>query len=74
MADYEGDSDDDIDNTNKEVNYLKDNDKNSMQYIMIAYLFNNSFMHLLMVQDTLPSNKASTAQHFILDQYAKTVF
>ncbi len=45
-----------------------------MQYVIAAYLSNKSFMHLLMAQDTLPSNKASIAKHFVLDQYVKTVF
>ena len=41
---------------------------------MAAHLLNKSFMHFLMAQDILPSNEVSTAQHFVLDQYAKTVF
>ncbi len=45
-----------------------------MQYVMAAHLFHQSFMHLLMAQDTLPSNEGSTAHHFVLDQYAETVF
>ncbi len=41
---------------------------------MAAHLSNKSFMHLLTAQNTLPSNKGSTAQHFVLDRYAETVF
>ena len=41
---------------------------------MAAHLSNESFMHLLTAQDTFPSNEASTAQHFVLDQYAEKVF
>ena len=80
MADYKGDSDDDgdsdgdIDDVNEEANHSKDNDEDNTQYVMAAHLFNESFMHLLTAQDTLPSNEASTAQHFVLDRYAETVF
>ena len=45
-----------------------------MQYVLAAHLSNKSFMHLLTAQDTLQSNEASTTQHFVLDQYAETVF
>ncbi len=45
-----------------------------MQYVMTAHLSNESFMHLLTVQDTLPSNEASIAQYFFFDQYAKMLF
>ena len=41
---------------------------------MAAYLFHESFMYLLITQDTLLLNKNSIAQNFILDQYAETVF
>ncbi len=41
---------------------------------MAAHLSNKSFMHLLTAQDTLPLNEGSTAQHFVLDWYAETVF
>ena len=74
LADYEGDSDDDIDDVNEEANHSEDNDEDSTQYVMAAHLSNESFMHLLTAQDTLPSNEASTAQHFVLDRYAETVF
>ena len=74
MADYKGDSDDDIDDVNEEANHLEDKDKNNIQYVMTDYLSNKSFMHLFMAQDSLPSNKASSAQHFVINQYAETVF
>ena len=80
MADYKGNSDDDadsdgdIDDINEKTNHSKENNEDNTQYVMAAHLSNESFMHLLMAQDTLPSNKASTAQHFVLDQYAETVF
>ena len=45
-----------------------------MQYVMTVYLFNQSFIYLLMVQNTLPSNKGSIAQYFILDHYTETIF
>ena len=73
MADYERDSDDDIDDVNEEVNHSEDNNEDSTQYIMAAHLSNKSFIYLLMAEDTFQSNKASTAQHFVLDRYAKTV-
>lgn len=41
---------------------------------MATYLLNKSFIHFLIAQDTLLLNKASIAQYFIPDQYAKTVF
>lgn len=31
-------------------------------------------MHLLIAQDSFPSNKSSTAQYFVFNQYAETVF
>ena len=74
MADYKGDSDNDIDDINEEANHSEDNNEDSTQYVMAAYLSNKSFMHLLTAQDTLPSNKANTAQYFVLDRYAETVF
>ncbi len=74
LADYEGDSDDDINDVNEEANPSEDNDKDSTQYVMAAHLSNKFFMHLLTAQDTLPSNKGNTAQHFVLDQYAEMVF
>lgn len=61
MADYKGDSDDNIDGVNEEINHSEDNNKDSTQYVMTAYLSNKSFMLLLMAQDILLSNKASTA-------------
>ena len=74
LADYEGDSDDDIDDVNEEANHSEDNDKESSQYIMAAYLSNKLFMNLLTAQDTFLSNKANTTQHFVLDQYVETIF
>ncbi|WP_375449257.1 hypothetical protein [uncultured Nostoc sp.] len=47
MADYEGDSNDDIDDVNEKANYSEDNNKDSTQYVIAAHLFNKSFMHLL---------------------------
>lgn len=41
---------------------------------MAVYLFNKFFMHLLIAQDMFLSNKADTAQYFILDQYADMIF
>ena len=41
---------------------------------MATHLFKKFFMHYLTIQDTFLSNKGSTAQHFILDQYAETIF
>ena len=41
---------------------------------MAAHLSNKFFIYLLMVQDTLPLNEASIAQHFVLDRYAAMVF
>lgn len=41
---------------------------------MAAYYSSKSFMHFLMTQDIFLSNKTSTSQHFILDQYAKIIF
>lgn len=49
LANYERDSKDDINDVNKKANYLEDNNKDSMQYIMAAYLSIKSFMYLLMV-------------------------
>lgn len=74
MADYEGDSDDEIDDDNKEVIHSDQNNEDSMQYIKAAHLSNKSFMHLLTAQDPLSSNKANLVQHFVLDRYAETVF
>ncbi len=74
MANYEEDSDDDIDNVNEEANHSEDNDKYSTQYVIVAYLSNKSFMYLFTVQDTLLSNEASKTQYFVLDQYAERVF
>ena len=74
MTDYEEDLDDDIEDNNKEVNHSDNNNKDGTQYVMAAHLFNKSFMHLLMVQDILLSNKASIAQYFVFNQYAETVF
>ena len=74
MADYKGDLDDNIDDVNKKANHSENNNKNSTQSIMAAHFSNKSFMHLLTAQDTLPSHKDSTAQHFVLHQYAKTIF
>ena len=74
LADYKGDSNDIIDDVNEKANHSKENHKDNMQYIMAAYLSNKSFMHLLMTQDIFLANKSSTAQHFVLDLYAKKVF
>lgn len=74
MTDYKRDSNNNIEDDNKEVNYLDNNNKNSTQYVMAAYLSNKSFMHLLISQDILRSNEASTAQYFIFDQYIEIVF
>ena len=74
MADYERDSDNNIDDINKEAYYSEDNDKNSTQYVMAAYLSNKSFMRLLTAQDTLLSNEASTTQYFVHDQIVEMVF
>ncbi len=74
MADYEGDSDDDIYNVNEEANHSEDNNEDSTQYVMVAHLSNEFFIYLLMAQDTLSLNEASTAQDFVLDQYVKTVY
>lgn len=41
---------------------------------MAVHLFNESFIHLLIAQDILLSNKTSIAQYFVLDQYSETVF
>ena len=73
MADYKGDSDDDIEDDNEEVNHSDNNNKDGTQYVMAAHLFNKSFMHLSTAQDTLLSNNTSTAQYFVLDQYLETV-
>lgn len=56
------------------VNRLKNNDKDSMQYIITAHLFNKSFIHLLIAQNTLLSNKVSLVQYFVIDYYTETVF
>ena len=61
LVDYEGDSDNDINDVNEEANHSEDNDEDSTQYVMAAHLSNKSFMHLLTAQDTLLSNKGSTA-------------
>lgn len=74
MADYEGDSKDDIDNVNVKVNHLENSDKNSTQYVIVTHLFNKSFMHFFTTQDIVPLNEASIAQYFILDQYPEMVF
>ena len=74
MADYKGDLDDDIDDINEEINHSKNNNKDSIQYIIAAHLSNKSFMHLLTAKDIFLSNKTSTAQHFVLDQYVETIF
>lgn len=74
MANYERDSDDNIDNDNKESNHSNDNDGDSMQYVMTPCLSNKSFMHLLMAKDFLLLSKPREAQHFVLDRYAKTIF
>lgn len=74
MANYKGDSDDNIEDDNEKVNHLDNNNKNDIEYIMTAYHFHKSFMYFLMAQDIFLSNKASIAQYFILDQYAKMVF
>ena len=65
LADYEGDSNNDIENDNEKVNHLDDNHKDGMQYVIAAHLSNESFMHFLIAQNTLPSNEASTVQYFI---------
>lgn len=49
LFDYEEDSNDNIDDVNKEVNHSEDNDENSMQYVMAANLSNKSPMYPLMV-------------------------
>lgn len=41
---------------------------------MTAYLTNKSFMHLLMIYDIFLSNKATSAQYFVLNLYIKTIF
>lgn len=74
MHNYEEDSDDDIENNNEKVNHLENNNKNYMQYIIATYFCNKYFMYILTAQDTLPLNKASTSQHFVLDQYTEMVF
>ena len=74
LTDYGGDSDDDIDDVNKKANHSEDNNEDSSQYIMAAYLSNESFMYLLTAQDTLLSNEANTTQHFVFDQYAEIIF
>ena len=74
MADYKRDSDGYIDYFNEEINHFKGNNKDNMQYIMAAHLFNKFFIYFLMAQNTFLSNKGSIVQYFILDQYAKTVF
>ena len=47
MADYKGDSDDNIQNENKKVNYLDNNNEDGMEYVITVYLSNESFIHLL---------------------------
>ena len=74
MADYKGDSDNNINNVNEEVNYSEDNNKDSTQYVIVAYLSNKSFIYLLTTQNTPLLNEGNTAQHFILDRYAEMVF
>ena len=74
MANYERDSDDNMNNVNERANNFKENDKDSTQYVMAADLSNKSFMHLLSPQDSLLSNEVSTAQYFVIDWYAETVF
>lgn len=59
MVDYERDSDNNIDDDNKKTNHSNDNDGDSMQYIMAAYLSNKSFMHLTTVKDFLPLSKSN---------------
>lgn len=41
---------------------------------MAAHLFNESYMHLLMAQNTLLSKKASKAGYFVHDRHPRTVF
>lgn len=41
---------------------------------MAIYFSNKSFMHFLIIQDTLLLNKVSPAQYFVFDYYIKTVF
>ena len=74
LTDYEGDLNDDINDVNKKANHSKNNDENSTQYIIAAHLSNKSFIYLLIAQDTFLLNKGSIAQHFVLNQYIKTVF
>lgn len=74
MTDYKRDSNDDINNDNKEANHLNINNKNTRQYIMAIHLFNKSFIYLLIVKDTLLSSNISQVQCFVFDYYAETVF
>lgn len=74
MANYEEDSDDDIDNIIEEANHSEDNNEDNIQYVMTTYFSNKFFMYLLTAQDILPSNMVNTTQHFVLNQYAETVF
>lgn len=67
LGDYERDSNDDIDDVKEEANHSDDNDEDIMQYAITAHLSNKFFMYFLMAQNTFASNKARTAQHFILD-------
>ena len=53
---------------------FKFNHKDGIQYVIAAHLFNKSFMHLLIVQNTCLLNKAGIIQHFVFDQYKKMIF
>lgn len=74
MVDYEENLDDDIDDDNKKANHSNNNDKDCMQYIIVIYLFNKSFMYLLTVKDIISSSDVGQAQYFVFDHYAKMVF
>lgn len=74
MANFKEDLAYDIEDNSEKVNYSDDSDKNNMQYIIIAYFFNKSFIHPLITRDFLLLSKFSEAQYFILDCYIEKIF
>lgn len=51
LANCKGDLNHDINNVNKIAHYLKNNNEDNMQYLIVGYISNKSFMTFLMAQD-----------------------
>lgn len=68
------DSNNDINDVNEATHHLKNNNKDSIQYVITAHLSNAFFMLLLIVFITFSSNQTTLSQNFFLNGYVESLF